>query len=330
MGTQLVTKGSVDWGQVAVDAAVGGAIGAATFGAGNVVSKLRYADDVADVAKAANVVSDQRAIVSVGDAVGAACSFSAGTRVLLSNGDSKPIADVEVGDEVRANDPETGKDGARRVTHRWIHKDTLVTLETARGDIRTTEDHPFWNNTDRAWQEAQELDPGDELLSPDGTTTRVIGLRWSTATVDLAYNLTVDDIHTYYVLVDSRAILVHNTCGPNQYSVAFEMKIDPTDWGQSRPVHFNRANAALDEAMQADAAFAAAIDNLIPGASSRVSSVGGRKNPDGWTWHHASEPGVLQLVPKSQHRSSAYSELFHPGGVGGYWEWAIPSGAPPN
>jgi hypothetical protein len=29
----------------------------------------------------------------------------------------------------------------------------------------------------------------------------------------MAYNLTVDEIHTYFVSVDSQSVLVHNTCG---------------------------------------------------------------------------------------------------------------------
>ena len=123
----------------------------------------------------------------------------------------------------------------------------------------------------------------------------------------------------------------------NQYSVAHEMQLDPGDLGRSRRVHFNRANASLDAALSADDSFAAAMDNLIPGVQDTVSSVGGRATPSGWTWHHVPSSaadgrmGVMQLVPTSQHApGSIFQGALHPNGAGGYSEWAIPAGAPPN
>jgi hypothetical protein len=79
--------------------------------------------------------------------------------------------------------------------------------------VTTTEDHPFWNATDRGWQDAQDLDPGDRLLTPDGRTVTVSGLAWSTARTDTAYNLTVADTPTYYVVAGAASVLVHN-CPP--------------------------------------------------------------------------------------------------------------------
>ncbi|QSB13575.1 hypothetical protein JQS43_18560 [Natronosporangium hydrolyticum] len=43
-------------------------------------------------------------------------SFLPGTAVLLANGQTRPIEDVEVGDLVLATDPETGQTQAREVT----------------------------------------------------------------------------------------------------------------------------------------------------------------------------------------------------------------------
>jgi len=116
------------------------------------------------------------------------------------------------------------------------------------------------------------------------------------------------------------------------YSVAFEMKLKPADYGRSRGVHFRRANASLDAAISSDPAFAAQMERMIPGVGNAVSSVGGRGNPSGWTWHHHStEPGVMQLVPQVQHApGSIFSSTLHPGGQGGYSIWAIPAGAPEN
>ena len=126
---------------------------------------------------------------------------------------------------------------------------------------------------------------------------------------------------------------------PTAYSTAFEMKLQPADLGRSRSVQFNRANAALDESLGADADFATSMDSLIPGVKNSVSSVGGRATPSGWTWEHAStstasgEKGVMRLVPEGQHTpGSPWWRVLHPdaGAAGGYSEWAIPNGAPKN
>ena len=115
------------------------------------------------------------------------------------------------------------------------------------------------------------------------------------------------------------------------YSTAFETTLDSSVLGRSRSVHFNRANLALDDAIKADAGFAAQIDSLIPGIADDVSRVGGRQTPSGWIWHHHPSTGVMQLVPSLQHTpGSIFWNTLHPSGRGGYSIWAIPNGAPRN
>ncbi len=105
------------------------------------------------------------------------------------------------------------------------------------------------------------------------------------------------------------------------------MKLDPVDLGRSDSVHFNRANAALDAAIQSDPEFAAQMEQLSPGVSDSVSQVGGRQNPEGWVWHHATDPGTMQLVPIEQHApGSIFQDVLHPNGEGGYAIWARPAG----
>lgn len=155
-------------------------------------------------------VAGARRLERLGE-VGKACSFSADTPVLMSDGTTKPIKDVKVGDTVLAADPETGEKGVRQVTRLWVHDDQLVDLELADGNtVTTTEDHPFWNNTDQQWQQAQQLDPGDRLRASTGEGPRVQGINWRTIQTGKAYNLTVDDIHTYYVQAGEVPVLVHN------------------------------------------------------------------------------------------------------------------------
>ncbi|NUP07717.1 MAG: toxin [Polyangiaceae bacterium] len=125
---------------------------------------------------------------------------------------------------------------------------------------------------------------------------------------------------------------------PTAYSVAISVKLDKADWGTSRDVHFNRANAALHAAMQ-DPVLGPVLEELIPGAADATSSVGGRATPPGWIWQHATieqghdEAGWLHLVPDWQHTpGSAFWKVLHPlkYGGGGYSEWAIPAGAKRN
>ncbi|MGC5019820.1 RHS repeat-associated core domain-containing protein [Micromonospora sp. DT47] len=140
-------------------------------------------------------------------------SFSGGTEVLMADGSTKPIDEVEVGDEILVSDPETGEHGPRRVTHVWVHRDELIDLEIGGVLLTTTEDHPFWNHTDRAWQRADELNRGDLVTGPDGHFFPVGGLRPASTKTAMAYNLTVDGIHTYYVMAGTAPVLVHNTDG---------------------------------------------------------------------------------------------------------------------
>ncbi len=140
-------------------------------------------------------------------------SFSGSTPVLLADGTTKPISQVRVGDLVLATDPTSGTTGARVVVATLPHVDALLTLRTSAGEIVTTEDHEYWNVTESSWQESQDLDPGDQLLDSGGAIVLVQGLDWGSLRTAAAYDLTVDDLHSYHVGAGDKAVLVHN-CGP--------------------------------------------------------------------------------------------------------------------
>ncbi|MCU7724010.1 polymorphic toxin-type HINT domain-containing protein [Actinoplanes sp. KI2] len=140
-------------------------------------------------------------------------SFSGDTPVLMADGNHKKFKNVRLGDKVIATDPETGAQGPREVTAIFVHHDDLYTLVIDGKPLTTTEDHPFWNVTDHRWERADQLTIGDRLLSPDGSTARVDGFTFATHHVADAYNLTVDDLHTYYVLAGTVPVLVHNDDG---------------------------------------------------------------------------------------------------------------------
>ncbi|MGG5259334.1 GH-E family nuclease [Phycicoccus avicenniae] len=138
-------------------------------------------------------------------------SFSGSTLVLMGDGSQKPIEDVDVGDEVVATDPETGERSVRKVERVWLHEDQVVDLGVDGEVVTTTEDHPFWSETDQAFEDAQDLAPGEKVLTADGRRLTVSGLKDGTQHLALAYNLTVEGVHTYHV--GRNAILVHNTGG---------------------------------------------------------------------------------------------------------------------
>jgi RHS repeat-associated protein len=109
------------------------------------------------------------------------------------------------------------------------------------------------------------------------------------------------------------------------YSVAFEMRLDPKSYpGVTRYMHFKEANVALESAMSADAGLAANMEALgvrIPRSESG-SIIG--KPPADWVWHHDQSPGVMQLVPKSQHPNipgGIFWDTLHPDGKGGFSIW---------
>ncbi|MER6391230.1 polymorphic toxin-type HINT domain-containing protein [Streptomyces sp. NPDC001523] len=142
--------------------------------------------------------------------------FLAGTDVLMADGTTKNIEDVEPGDEVKATDPETGESGSRQVTRLIITEDdksfNTLSIATEEGieELTATHEHPFWSPSAHAWVEARNLTPGATLLTDDGTTVIVTANKPYTQHAT-TYNLTVDDLHTYYVLAGETPVLVHNS-----------------------------------------------------------------------------------------------------------------------
>jgi RHS repeat-associated protein len=167
-------------------------------------------------------------------------SFTAGTRVLLADGSSKPIEEVQPGDTVLASDPESGKSGergsrpgARQVTHtirtdddkEYVALTVAARAEDRREDrsagkdtITATAHHPFWSATRGRWVDAGDLRPGELLRTSAGTFVQV-GAVHRYQGQQRTYNLTVDGLHTYYVLAGDTPVLVHNATCPHRVEV---------------------------------------------------------------------------------------------------------------
>ena len=138
--------------------------------------------------------------------VGAFCSFSGATLVRTARGDI-PISEVDVGDEVFANDETTGETGTYPVSAVWSHDDPITGTVTIDGEpIETTPNHPF-RTVERGWLAAGDLQPGDAVVSLAGVPGVVGEIAWDRGPNSM-WNLTVGTAHTY--TVGRGAWLVHN------------------------------------------------------------------------------------------------------------------------
>lgn len=113
-----------------------------------------------------------------------------------------------------AADPETGEAGARRVTALIEGEGVkdLVTVSTGSGSVVATAGHPFWGVSDAAWVDAGDLAVGDAVLQAGGAT-RVVTAVVEVSRPAVVHNLTVADLHTYFVVVGDAPTLVHNCSG---------------------------------------------------------------------------------------------------------------------
>ncbi|GAA4263240.1 hypothetical protein GCM10022255_106000 [Dactylosporangium darangshiense] len=191
------------WGQIFKAAKVGEAawrVGRAIL---RWVGEVKWAKKVLAEAERAATKADDL----VGEAdnlAGKACrrnSFLPGTPVLLADGTTKPIEDVDIGDLILATDPLTGQTHAEPVTilHANIDIELVdLTIEGPNGPavLHTTAHHPFWNESRQRWSDAADLEPGDQLHTVNDTVEIVTSVVAYIGRQEMR-NLTVADIHTY-------------------------------------------------------------------------------------------------------------------------------------
>ncbi len=197
---------------------------------GNTVQKTQKT-----LAKAKETVKTgyQRAKARVTGGKGGGCadednSFVPGTKVLMADGTTKPIEDVRNGDKVLATDPETGETAVETVTAEitgeGVKHLVKVTIAVGGGGdddgdkgrttatVTATEGHPFWVPELGEWLDATDLTAGQWFQTGAGTYVQITALERWTATSATVHNLTVSDLHTYYVVAGATPVLVHN-CG---------------------------------------------------------------------------------------------------------------------
>jgi hypothetical protein len=155
--------------------------------------------------------------------LGAALSFAAcippgciarGARVRTPRG-SRPIEDLEVGDEVLCVDPELGVTHATRITWRRVVQRECLTLSFDGGALQCTSDHPLYCPTSKGWHPAGDwaLGKRTSLLQVTSEGQRVVEVT-SVSTfsgVHDVFDLTVE--HPLHNFV-ADGVLVHNKQPP--------------------------------------------------------------------------------------------------------------------
>ncbi|WP_407651713.1 polymorphic toxin-type HINT domain-containing protein [Actinoplanes sandaracinus] len=179
----------------------------------------------AGAASKATTAASKSSIGSRAARAGESClnSFTAGTLVLLAGGLTKAIEDVVVGDVVLATDPVSGETRAEQVTALIVGSGVKhlvkITVETpgdtksGTAEITATDEHPFWVPELSDWVDATDLQTDQWLQTSAGTRVQITAIERWTDPQTTVYNLTVDNIHTYYVLAGNTPVLVHNAGG---------------------------------------------------------------------------------------------------------------------
>lgn len=189
-------------------------------------------------------------------------SFDPKTLVVLASGATKAIGTLKVGDQVLSSDPKSSKPAQAEPVERVIwgtgNKHLVdLTVRDNHGKTSTvvaTDQHPFWVADTSTWTYAVDLHTGDQLVEPSATgvaTSAVVVTVHRHVHFQQVYNLTVHDLHTYYIRTSvGTNILVHN-CDVNIYEAGG--KHAETAQSTSRGVNSAEpidGQAALDNSVQ--------------------------------------------------------------------------------
>nr|WP_078531139.1 polymorphic toxin-type HINT domain-containing protein [Streptomyces sp. PsTaAH-124] len=209
--------------------------------------------------------------------------FLAGTDVLMADGSTKDIEKIHVGDKVKAADPETGRVGSRRVT-RLISTDSdkyfnelSIATENGIEKLTATHEHPFWAPSEHKWVEAGSLLPGMTLLTAAGKTVIVTANSAYIKHVR-TYNLTVEDLHTYYVLAGETPVLVHNSGGCPDLDALSQSGMRPakgktTHAGREYQKHMNRGDLPVVPGKELKTAGQDLLDDILTNPKTATSAV---------------------------------------------------------
>nr|WP_240203757.1 polymorphic toxin-type HINT domain-containing protein [Streptomyces actuosus] len=172
---------------------------------------------VAAVWSAASGAVEYLALAKMAGILAKCHSFLPGTGVLMGDGTEKAIEEVVVGDVVVTTDSVTGVTTKKTVVQTIATEDDKDFTEISiapggkKSSIVATDTHPFWVPDLKKWIKAGDLEVGQMLRTNAGTYVQITAVRHY-AKRQRTHDLTIDDIHAYYVLAGATPVLVHN-CG---------------------------------------------------------------------------------------------------------------------
>ncbi|WP_051722817.1 ricin-type beta-trefoil lectin domain protein [Streptomyces albus] len=253
----------------------------------------------------------------------AACtvnSFVPGTKVLMADGTTKPIEDVDNGDTVQATDPETGDTTTQTVTAEIkgeglkhlvsITIDTDGRKGTGTATVTATDGHPFWVPELHDWIDATDLTPGQWLRTSAGTHVQITAVKRRTTTSATVHNLTITNTHTYYVLAGATPVLAHN-CNANG-----EAEVRIPEWATDEEVqqfgdYVDAANEAIAQGLMSptgrvstagsvrrEAAREAAIERRRAAADGTPYSGVAGHAPDAMWLGHGKPPAWIDMTKR--------------------------------
>ncbi|MEY9895180.1 RHS repeat-associated protein [Catenulispora sp. MAP12-49] len=183
-------------------------------------------------------------------------SFAHDTQVLMADGTDEPIQDVKVGDEVK-----NAKPGGGEETHRvdqthvtYTDKDfTDLTVATPAGPktITGTQNHPYYDLTTGQFTDAGQLKPGDRLQTTGSSyAVTVLSVRNYFSSM-VTYDLTIDGVHTYYIVAGETPVLVHNDDESCPWVAAARAALgDRVDGGSTTGALYNQSGNLLHGAIE--------------------------------------------------------------------------------
>ncbi|RNF38262.1 HNH endonuclease [Planococcus salinus] len=83
----------------------------------------------------------------------------------------------------------------------------------------------------------------------------------------------------------------------------FQVEIQESDYTASDEMHFKAANEALYQSVINNPA----LEDPLGFSTSDIIILAQGETPEGFTWHHSEEPGVLQLVDEETHSQTAHT-----------------------
>ncbi|WP_238453461.1 HNH endonuclease [Micromonospora sp. ATA51] len=260
-------------------------------------------------------------------------SFVPGTKVVMADGTSKAIEQLKEGDGVLATDVESGENQLRTVTNvRSVEgKKTFITFTvdldgaagSKTGSITSTDAHLVWLPDSGMWAKAGQLRPGMWLQSAAGDWIQVTAVK-RTVKHERVHNLTVDGVHSYYVVANDTPLLVHNcggTVGGHKTSCTCATGGTPVGPRNASLAGGTHPKTGVPFDGQGFPDFSAHKDPSVPDVSitltgdpkkdfrlaDKAAGITEAYRKGTWTWHHHQDCGRMQLVNMAIHAKTGHT-----------------------